>query len=379
MKRANIMIVEDDRVVARDIRQQLQRMGHAVVAATADGEQAVALAAQARAELVLMDIRLGGRVDGVEAARRLRAQCEIPVIFLTAYADDETLRRAGETEPYGYLLKPFEDSQLRTTVEMALYKHAAEQRLRESERALRAAEAEVARVAQLTRMSELAAAIAHEINQPLAAIVANAGAGLNWLRRDPPDLAETREVLESIRADGHRAAETIRSLRALSRRAGPSFACFDLSALVREVAELSREALRERGVRLNLEGVLPGISVHADRVQIRQVLHNLVTNAMDAMAEVPAGERWLILSVASAQAQGTATVTVSDTGVGLPAGDTRRLLEPFFTTKAHGMGMGLAICRGILEAHESRLALAPSTPRGAAFSFELRLDDLKSG
>lgn len=379
MKRANILIVEDDRVVARDIRQQLERMGHAVVATTADGEQAVALAAKSQAGLVLMDIRLGGRVDGVEAARRLRAQCEIPVIFLTAYADDETLRRAGETEPYGYLLKPFEDSQLRTTVEMALHRHAAEQRLRESERALRAAEAEVARVAQLTRMGELAAAIAHEINQPLAAIVANAGAGLNWLRRDPPDLGETREVLESIRADGHRAAETIRSLRALSRRAGPSFASFDLSALVREVAHLSRETLRERGVRLNLEGVVAGVLVHADRVQIRQVLHNLVANAMDAMAEVSAGERWLILSLSVAPAGGAATVTVSDTGVGLPAGDPRRLLEPFFTTKAHGMGMGLAICRSILEAHGSRLVLAPATPRGAAFSFELRLEGVETG
>jgi PAS domain S-box-containing protein len=498
MRRANIMIVEDDRVVARDIRQQLERMGHAVVATTADGEQAAALAAQARAELVLLDIRLGGRVDGIEAAQRIRALCEIPVIFLTAYADDETIRRASHTEPFGYLLKPFEDTQLRTTVEMALYKHAAEQRLRDSERryaamlasigdaviavdaalcvsfmnpraealtgwtrgeaagaaldalfhlvdedtgepvegsawrllrepgagnqtrqallrdrqgrecpiedssspildeggrltgavlvfrdlserrgierALRAAEAEVARVAQLTRMSELAAAIAHEINQPLAAIVTSAGAGLNWLRREPPDLGETRDILGRIQSDGSRAADVIRSLQALSRRAGPSFSSFDLCEVLREVLGLSRDAMQRAGVRLRLEGVGPPRAVHADRVQIQQVLHNLVTNALDAMDGVAPDARRLTLSLQGG-AEGRVRVTVSDTGVGLPPGDARRLLDPFVTTKPHGMGMGLSICRSILEAHDSRLAMAPAAPRGASFSFELPFGD----
>lgn len=502
MKRANIMIVEDDRVVARDIRQQLERMGHAVVATTADGEQAAALAAQARAELVLMDIRLGGRVDGIEAAQRIRALCEIPVIFLTAYADDETIRRASHTEPFGYLLKPFEDTQLRTTVEMALYKHAAEQRLRDSERryaamlasigdaviavdaglcvsfmnpraealtgwtrteaagaaldalfhlvdedtgepvegsawrllrepgagnqtrqallrdrqgrecpieegsspivdesgrltgavlvfrdlserrgierALRAAEAEVARVAQLTRMSELAAAIAHEINQPLAAIVTSAGAGLNWLRRDPPDLGETRDILGRIQSDGSRAADVIRSLQALSRRAGPSFSSFDLCEVVREVVALSRDAMQRGRIRLRLDGVGPhATTVHADRVQIRQVLHNLVTNAIDAMDGAAPEARRLTVRLGTGHGD-KVRVTVSDTGIGLPPGDARRLLDPFVTTKPHGMGMGLSICRSILEAHDSRLSMAPAVPRGAAFSFELAVADHSS-
>jgi len=496
MKPAKVMIVEDDRVVARDIRQQLERMGHSVVAMTAEGEHAASLAAGAEAELVLMDIRLRGAVDGVQAAQQVRAQCEIPVIFLTAYADDETIRRASLTEPFGYLLKPFEDAQLRTVVEMALYKSAAERRLRDSERryaatlasiadaviavdddlrisfmnpkaealtgwsraeangsvletvlsladerageplhasgwvgqfrpgsalrtwqallrgregqdvpveatsspivddrgrlsgavfvfrdlterrsieqALRTAEAELARVAQLTQMSELAASIAHEINQPLAAIVSNAGAGLNWLGHQQPDLEETRQVLARIESDGSRAAEVIRSLQALSRKVGPSFTSFDLCELVRCVLDFSRDALQRSAVKVHLDFAEPHIPVRADRVQIQQVLQNLVTNAIDAMAEVAASERRLTVALAFPDAvAGKVTVTVSDTGAGLSQGDALRIFDSFFTTKPHGMGMGLPICRTILEAHHSRLAVGAAPVRGTAFSFDL--------
>lgn len=110
----NILVVEDDRIVARDIRQQLEAMGHAVCAVTADGANAPALASASKADIVLMDIRLSGPVDGIQAAQTIREQCDIPVIFLTAYADDETIRRANLTEPFGYLLKPFETTACHT-------------------------------------------------------------------------------------------------------------------------------------------------------------------------------------------------------------------------------------------------------------------------
>ncbi|MET0792163.1 MAG: PAS domain S-box protein, partial [Polyangiaceae bacterium] len=134
MTPAKILIVEDDHIVARDIQQQLVRIGHTVVGVTAEGESAVQLVLDTTPDLVLMDIRLDGEMDGIEAAQKIRETAQIPVIYLTAYADDQTLARARLTEPFGYILKPFEDSQLRTAIEMALYKHAAERRLRESER-----------------------------------------------------------------------------------------------------------------------------------------------------------------------------------------------------------------------------------------------------
>jgi PAS domain S-box-containing protein len=137
MKRARIIVVEDDRVVARDIASQLERMGHAVLATLPRGEDAVALTMQERPDLVLMDIRLDGRIDGIEAARAIREHGHVPVIFLTAYADDQTLERAAITEASGYLLKPLDEAQLRTSIEMALHKHATEQRLLESEASFR--------------------------------------------------------------------------------------------------------------------------------------------------------------------------------------------------------------------------------------------------
>jgi two-component system sensor histidine kinase/response regulator len=131
---ARILVVEDDFVVSRDLQQQLARLGHVVVGATARGEDAVVLARDVGPDLVLMDVRLAGALDGIDAAQQIRQGSQVPVIYLTAYADDQTLRRAAVTEPFGYLLKPFEDSQLRTAIELALYKHGAERRLRESER-----------------------------------------------------------------------------------------------------------------------------------------------------------------------------------------------------------------------------------------------------
>jgi two-component system, sensor histidine kinase and response regulator len=134
MTPAKILIVEDDHIVARDIEQQLARIGHTVVGITTEGESAVQLVLETSPDLVLMDIRLDGEMDGIDAAQKIRETVQIPVIYLTAYADDQTLSRARLTEPFGYILKPFEDSQLRTAIEMALYKHAAERKLRESER-----------------------------------------------------------------------------------------------------------------------------------------------------------------------------------------------------------------------------------------------------
>ncbi|KVV37553.1 hybrid sensor histidine kinase/response regulator [Burkholderia territorii] len=137
MTSAQILIVEDDRIVARDIAQQMKRAGHVVVGSTGSGEEALALIdrlpADSTPDLVLMDVRLEGELDGIDTARRIRETRDVPVVFLTAYADEETIRRATAAEPYGYVLKPFDDTQLRTIVEMALYKHGAERRLRESE------------------------------------------------------------------------------------------------------------------------------------------------------------------------------------------------------------------------------------------------------
>lgn len=482
MTPARILIVEDDFVVARDLRNQLQRLGYQIAGSTPRGEDAAELARSSRADLVLADIRLEGRMDGTAAAREIRRHCDIPVVFLTAYADDETLQRASLADPQGYLLKPFDESQLRTAVEIALHKHAFDRQLRASESrfaatlasigdavisigsdgciaymnpsaecltgvpaaqavgralgevyrvgeddtgvslhaapslvltdaggrvlpieqsasplidargqvtgtvlvfrdlsarrameiALREAQAELSRASGLLTMAEFAACVAHEISQPLAAIVTNASAGLNWLRRPEPVLAEVEQVLTSVHAEGTRAAGVVRGLHAIARKSGPELAAVDMKAAVEDVALMIRDDLKRHQVRIQLGPFAEAARVLGDRIQLQQVLMNLFRNGIEAISEnADAGG---LLTVRSAlRGPGELTVSVSDSGAGIAQDHAERLFEAFFTTKKSGMGMGLAICRSIVEAHQGRIWAEPNAPRGTVISFTLPL------
>lgn len=488
MKAARILVVEDDRVVARDLKQQLTRLGYEVVGITSRGEDASALALATSADLALTDIRLEGAMDGVDAAQDIRLACDIPVVFLTAYADNETIRRARVTEPFGYLLKPFEDSQLRTAVEMALYKHATDRKLRHSERRyaatlssigdavistddaglitymnpvaesltacdadaaigkplagvfrvideetgltianeatptanssmlltagnghpaipiersaspiiddrgrstgtvlvfrnlahkrsverrLREAQLELARVSGLNTMGELAASIAHEINQPLAAIVTNASAGLNWLQRPVPELQEVQQVLSWILADGTRAARVIASMQALARRSGLDLIPMDVHETIHEVIALMRTELQRHQVRVQLHFSEPRASVFADKIQIQQVLVNLFRNALEAMEGCGDTDRMLVVQT-SATPQNELVIQVIDSGHGIAEEHMDKLFDAFFTTRKQGLGMGLAICRSIVEAHGGRLWAEPNDSRGTRLAFLLQ-------
>jgi PAS domain S-box-containing protein len=494
MTPARILIVEDDRVVARDIQQQLTRIGHVVVGMTARGEDALPLALSTQPELVLMDIRLEGFVDGVDAAQQIREHCHVPVVFLTAYADDETVQRASLTEPFGYLLKPFEDSQLRTVIEMALYKHAAERKLRESERrfvttlssigdaviatdsqarvtfmnpvaealtgwsqgeaigqplaevfriineetrrtvedpaakvlrlgttvglanhtvllardgrelpiddcgspiiddrggvagtvlvfrdiserrqaeeALRKAQVDLVHVARLTTMGELAASIAHEVNQPLMAIVTNAETCLVWLAKDEPDIEEARAAADRVVKNGHRAGDVIKSIRALVRRSSPEMTKLDINGVIEDILDLMRVELRRHHVSFET-ALLPGLEpVLGERVQLQQVIANLVMNGVEAMSTVMHRPRKLRIDT-QLDGDGNVLIAVEDSGTGLDPANMSRIFDPLFTTKREGMGMGLSICRSIVEAHGGRLWASPHPLHGSIFRFTL--------
>lgn len=487
MTPAHILIVEDDRIVARDIQQQLVGIGHTVAGVTGRGEEAVQLAIEIRPDIILMDIRLRGALDGVQAAEKIRELCQIPVIFLTSYADDETVKRASLTEPFGYLLKPFESSQLRTVIEMGLYKHAAEMKLRESERryaatlssigdaviatdnqaritfmngvaealtgwslkeaqgqylqavfrivnedtrdpmedpitkvlrsgqvvalanhalliaregeqfplddraapiiddsgavtgavlvfrdmserrrseeALRLVQGELARVARLTTVGELAVSIAHEINQPLAAVVTNASAALNFLNRSSPDLEEARKILGDILSDASRGADIIRSLQSLASKSGPSYVNLRIDDVVAEVLVILQGELHRLGVVVRSDLNTAEVMLMADRVQLQQVLLNLIMNAIEAMQD--GASRIPTLSISSSLSDGRfVVVEIQDNGSGINDTTLDRVFDPFFTTKDNGMGMGLSICRTILEAHGGRVTVARAGGHG---------------
>jgi two-component system, cell cycle sensor histidine kinase and response regulator CckA len=488
MNSARVMIVEDDRIVARDIRTQVSRMGHSVVGVTGSGEEAVTLAAAEQPDLVLMDIRLEGEMDGIEAAQRIRSKNRIPVVFLTAYGNEEIVRRASLTEPFGYLLKPFDEPQMRTVIQMALYKREAESRVRLGEKryaatlasiadgvistdeegrvdfmnpaaekltgwlsdeavgrhlsdifkiideetrvplespatrllasgsstptgnrslllarggrevlieercspvenegaiagtvlvftdhtqrqavaeALEQAQNDLAHVARLTLMGELAAAIAHEVNTPLMAMVTNAGTCLQWLQRERPDIDRARAAVERVIRDGERAGEVVRSIHALAKRSPSDRALLDLNAVTLETISLIRGELRRAEVKVLTELAMQTPLVLGDRVQIQQVLLNLIVNAMESMLPRQPADR--LLTIMSGREHDMVQVGVIDTGTGVDEAIRDRIFEALFTTKTNGLGMGLSISRSIVELHGGHLSVTSRQGGGSEF------------
>ncbi|MFL5582178.1 MAG: PAS domain S-box protein, partial [Gemmatimonadaceae bacterium] len=237
-----------------------------------------------------------------------------------------------------------------------------------AEEALREAQVELSRASTLTTMGQLAGSIAHELRQPLAAMAMDGSATLRWLNREVPDLGEAREAAARVVKAAHRADDVIRGLRALVGMAEPRHEPFDVNDAVHEVLALVRGELRrtEVSVHPDLDQTLP--PALGDRVQVQQVVLNLVMNAIEAMAPVEDRVRALVIRTGFSE-RGEAAVTVADTGPGLDPATEARIFDAFFTTKPNGLGMGLSICRSIVEAHGGRLSAAPHAPRGSAFRF----------
>lgn len=501
MAPARILVVEDDRVVARDIVQQLSRIGHHVLGTTARGDDAVSMAIETQPDLVLMDIMLEGDLDGVDAAAQIRERCGRPVVFLTAYADDETVRRASGAEPFGYLLKPFEDSQLRTAIEMALYKHQAERKLLASERryaatlasigdaviatdefakirfmnpvaedltgwaseeaigkpissvfrivseytqetvedpaekalrlgitvelanhtlllskdgralpiddcgspivddrgtvagavvvfrdmtqrnhaaaSLREAQDALARTARLSMLGELAASIAHEVNQPLLAVATDAATCLHWLSDDRFNVEEARLAAQRIVRGAHRAGEVVANVRSLAKKAPLSIKELDLNGTVIDALVLLRSELRRADIATDTELATSSRFVLGDRTQILQVLVNLILNGMESMMSVSDRPRQLRV-VSNLLDSDFVQATVSDTGEGIAPDLLNRVYDPFFTTKSQGTGLGLSISRSIISAHGGRMWSSQNSPYGTAFHFTLPLASVRS-
>jgi len=236
--------------------------------------------------------------------------------------------------------------------------------------ALQKVQAELAHVTRVTTLGELAASIAHEVNQPLAAIVADANASLNWLASPNPRLDTVREALDAIVTDGHRAAEVIQRIRQLATKSEPQKTGLDINGVIREVLPLIRAELLGHHVSLRLELAPELPSVLGDRVQLQQVLINLVMNAIEAMTSVEDRPRELTIRSHPHEADHVA-VAVKDTGVGIAANHADELFSAFFTTKPGGMGMGLSISRGIIESHAGRMWTMPNEPHGAIFQLSL--------
>jgi signal transduction histidine kinase len=352
MSEGRILIVEDEAIIAREIRHALESFGYEVLAVISRGEDAVPFALRERPDLVLMDIMLAGAMDGTAAAAAIREQLDVPVIFSTAYTDRETVERVKPTTPYGYLVKPFEHTHLRITVETALYRARTERRLRAQEERLRQAE-------KMQAVGTLASGVAHDFNNILSAIIGYSEMGL----RRAPEADPLHKMFDRILRAGVRARSLVRLLLDFSRPAATGGEAVDLRAVVDEVLDGVRAALPP-GVEVDYRPPAQPCLVRADPTQMHRVALNLVTNAVDAMR--PAGGRLTVrLERHAGPASGQeppgpqVVLEVADTGRGMPAEVLRRACDPFFTTKpsGEGTGMGLAIVQGVVRSHGGRLAL----------------------
>jgi len=229
------------------------------------------------------------------------------------------------------------------------------------------------REARLMTGDAVAATIAHEIKQPLSGMITNADAGLNWLDRTTPDLDKAKASFKLIISDGHRAGEVIESIRAIFKKDTRNRTSLDINDLIGEALTLTHGDLQKHRILVHAEPNAQLPQVRGDRIQLQQVLLNLITNAIDSMAAKD-GARIMCVKSEVHDGGGGVIVSVADTGTGVGPQELERIFHPLFTTKSGGMGMGLSICRSIIEAHDGRLWVAPNQPQGAVFQFMLLAD-----
>jgi signal transduction histidine kinase len=225
-------------------------------------------------------------------------------------------------------------------------------------------------VARVTTVGELTASIAHEVNQPLGAVVINAEAALHWLADKPPNLSEVREALQGIIRDGNRAGEVVARIRALLKNGTPTKTQFSLGDMIGEIVALTHAEAERRqvSVQTRLEPNLPPLT--GDRVQLQQVLMNLVINSLDALSEV-AGQPRALTILAGMDSPRSICISVQDTGIGIDPQRMTEVFEPFHTTKTNGLGLGLSISRSIVEAHGGALSVLSNEGPGVTFQFTL--------
>jgi len=280
------------------------------------------------------------------------------------------LRTDGTTVPVEVSASQVRYGHFQTVVRNISDRKRSEAALEKAEEALRKAQADLAHVSRVTTMGELVASIAHEVNQPLGAIVTNGHACVRLLSREAPDLNKSLEVIERMISDGMRASEVIKRIRDLLHKAPPEKAPLNINETVQEVIALvSSDVLRSKiELRAELAADLP--PVVGDRIQLQQVILNLILNARDAMSEVRTQPRELLITTLKNKS-GDVVVAVRDSGKGLDAKDAERIFDPFFTTKSEGLGLGLSISRRIIEAHGGTLWAKPNEGKGATIQFIL--------
>jgi signal transduction histidine kinase len=353
MTGAQILVVEDETITARDLRSRLTTLGYRIGAVARSGEEAIDKAAAIRPDLVLMDISLSGDMDGVQAAAEIRARFGIPVTYLTAFADEETLARAQETAPYGYLVKPFDERELHATIQTALHRHRLDQ---EAEEAIRV-------------KGDMVTAVTHELRASFATIVGFTELLLNG--EFGPLAPEQASHLQSMEDSLQRMLELIRSTLDFSRlerqRTLIDLRPTAIGDLIAELTAELNEFPRKRGVSLGWEEVASDLPVVlTDPVKLKVVVRNLVVNALKYT------DRGSV-TVALSGHDGGVNIEVHDTGIGVALEARDAVFEPFYRIGGKGpdpggVGLGLYITRRLVEMLGARISLESEVGKGSVFT-----------
>lgn len=354
-----ILVVEDEAIIARDIQQRLSRLGYTVAAIASSGEDALHKAAALSPTLVLMDIVLKGTMDGVEVAARLQAQRDVPVVYLTAYADDTTLQRAMATAPYGYVMKPIVDTQLQTAIAIALDKHRAAHALRERQQM----DAGQLQARKQEAIGTLAGGVAQTFNNILTVIIGNLLLAKRFAQPHEP----IYEHLSKSEYAAQRATDVARQLLTVAEGGVPDKRRTALGPLLHEALSMALQNTAVQGAVTVSEALW---MVEADRGQLRQALYNVSRNAVEAM---PHG------GTLRAEAQNLLVtkrhrlpvadgpyikLTLTDQGRGISRQHLERIFDPYFTTKTDGRGLGLATTGSIIRKHAGSISVAATGRAG---------------
>jgi len=365
MDTARIMVVEDEALVADDIADTLKSMGYQITSVEADGDEAILRAGCDRPDLVLMDIMLRGKTDGVEAADQIRSRMNIPVIFLTAYSDNEILERAKITEPFGYLIKPFAERELHISISIALYKARMERKLRETgEQLLRARKMEAAAI--------LAGGVAHDFNNLLFVILGNIGLAKENFLSGTDGFSCLKEAESAVL----QARDLIRKFISFASPGEPSKAPLKISTVI---DDLLKKRIQYAGIRRECSFPDPMPLVDADRTQMAQALESVIENAEAAMPdggvlkimvesmEKDADDR---LRHADLKKGRYVRISVTDRGRGIRKQDFHRIFDPYFSTRERGtqkgMGLGLTIVHSVIRKHEGYIYIESEEGKGTS-------------
>lgn len=368
-----ILLVEDESIVAMDMERRLSTIGYSVIEHVMTGKQAIKRALDLRPDLILMDIHLKGDVDGIEAAEKILESTAIPVIYITAYSDEKTLARAKVTQPFGYILKPFQEREIHSTIEMALYKHKIEQELRRAKKA--------AEVGNRTK-SEFLANVSHELRTPLNSIL-----GMTQLAIDCEDAGERQEYLEIVMKSGKNLLMLIDSILDFSRMESGKISMgrgdFFLDRTVEAAVEnLWPEFLRKK-LRLYLELVEDSrFHLIGDEYKVRQIFDNLVKNAVKFTEE--GFIRVRVRTEKKSEKEVRILGVVEDTGCGIPAKDLDTVFSAFHqldassTREYSGTGLGLSIVKQLVELMNGHIEVQSEVGKGSRFSFELQCETVSA-